>query len=119
MRPSFSLIWQASKSGDLARATSLLESESPHSSEELSHFLAAAAQGGHVAVSRYLLELGASINAAPRDALKAKSTAMLQLFMEYGWHVNDPFWCGHVVLPWVISNVYSGNRCKSRNRQIA
>jgi len=101
MRPSFSLIWQAAKSGNLTRVTSLLESESPHSGEELSPFLGAAADGGHIAVARYLLELGASIGTAPLRAVKAKSTAMLQLFIEYGWHVNDPVWCGHVVLPYV------------------
>jgi hypothetical protein len=102
-RPSFPQLWQASKSGDLARVVSLLESESPHSSEELSRFLAAAAKGGHVAVARCLLERGASIKAAPLDAVKAKSTDLLLLFMEFGWRVNDPVWCGHVVLPCVIS----------------
>jgi len=65
---------------------------------DLSWFLYKAAEGGHVAVCRRLLEKGAKINAAPRMAAVGKSTAVFELFMEYGWNANDA-WMEFVVLP--------------------
>jgi hypothetical protein len=55
-------------------------------------------KGGHVAVCRLLLEKVAKIDSAALFATEGNSAAVLELFMEYGWNINDA-WLGHVVLP--------------------
>ena len=96
--PQLRYMNQACCDGDIDRVNEMIESERQWSKRELSWFLYKAAEGGHVAVCRRLLEEGAEINAAPRMAAVAKSTAVFELFMEYGWNVNDA-WMGFVVLP--------------------
>jgi hypothetical protein len=51
--------------GDLDRVNEMIESDRQWSKSDLSWFLYKAAEGGHVAVCRRLLEKGAKINAAP------------------------------------------------------
>ena len=91
-------MYLASESGDLDRATELIKCEPQWSPFDLDRFLSLAAKCGHVAVCRLLLDNGAKIGRAPIYAEAGKLKAVLELFMEYGWNVNDS-WRGHVVLP--------------------
>lgn len=79
---------QACYAGDLDGVNEMIVSDRQLSKSDLSWFLYNAAEGGHVAVCRRLLAKGAEINAAPRMAAVGKSTAVFELFMEYGLNVN-------------------------------
>lgn len=72
------------------------------SEDDTDLFLRAEAEGGHVAVVRFFLEKGLSVGTAPFAVTGVtKPTAVLELFIEHGWNVNDALLHGHVMLPYV------------------
>ncbi|KAL9105203.1 MAG: hypothetical protein Q9227_009575 [Pyrenula ochraceoflavens] len=81
--------WDACASNDMAQAAVLIDTLHP-SPHDLSQGLTCAAAKNQVAMARFLLERGASFDGyCIKEAARAGSITMLDLFSEFGWDMNS------------------------------